>query len=245
MPNVLKKKFGQNFLIDGNILNKIKQLIPHENLNILEIGPGDGRLPNKILITTPCNLTLVEIDNNLVKELLLKYSKNKNIDIIRSDILKLDLNKNFQLVISNLPYNISSQILVKLILLENKPEFLILMFQKEFAERVISKKLNSINSLVNCFYETNLKFNVSRNCFRPIPKVDSSVLYFKKLEKSLIDQEEINNFILFKKKLFSKKRKSLKNILKDYDIKELFNLDLRVENLDLKEFIKLYKAINL
>ena len=245
MPNVLKKKFGQNFLIDGNILNKIKQLIPHENLNILEIGPGDGRLTNKILITKPCNLTLVEIDNNLVKELLLKYSKNKNIDIIRSDILKLDLNKNFQLVISNLPYNISSQILVKLILLENKPEFLILMFQKEFAERVISKKLNSINSLVNCFYEANLKFNVSRNCFRPIPKVDSSVLYFKKLEKSLIDQEEINNFILFKRKLFSKKRKSLKNILKDYDIKELFNLDLRVENLDLKEFIKLYKAINL
>ena len=87
-----------------------------------------------------------------------------------------------------------------------------------------------------------MKFNVSRNCFRPIPKVDSSVLSFKKLEKSLIDQEEINNFILFKRKLFSKKRKSLKNILKDYDIKELFNLDLRVENLDLKEFIKLYKA---
>ena len=142
-----------------------------------------------------------------------------------------------------LPYNISSQILVKLILLENKPEFLILMFQKEFAERVISKKLNSINSLVNCFYETNLKFNVSRNCFRPIPKVDSSVLTFKKLKKSLIDKKEINNFILFKRKLFSQKRKSLRNILKVYDIKENFNLDFRVENLELKDFIKLYKAI--
>ena len=243
MPTILKKKYGQNFLIDGNILNKIKQLTPYENLNILEIGPGDGRLTDKILITKPNNLTLVEIDNNLVKELLLKYSKNKSIDIIKSDVLKLDLNKSFQLVISNLPYNISSQILVKLILLENNPEYLILMFQKEFAERVMAEKLNSINSLVNCFYEANLKFNVSRNCFRPIPKVDSSVLTFKKLKKSLIDKKEINNFILFKRKLFSKKRKSLRNILKVYDIKENFNLDLRVENLELKDFIKLYKAI--
>ena len=75
MPTILKKKYGQNFLIDGNILNKIKQLIPYENLNILEIGPGDGRLTDKILITKPNNLTLVEIDNSLVKELLLKYSK--------------------------------------------------------------------------------------------------------------------------------------------------------------------------
>ena len=243
MPTILKKKYGQNFLIDGNILDKIKQLIPYENLNILEIGPGDGKLTDKILITKPNNLTLVEIDNNLVKELLLKYSKNKNIDIIKSDVLKLNLNKSFQLVISNLPYNISSQILVKLILLENNPEFLILMFQKEFAERVMAEKLNSINSLVNCFYKANLKFNVSRNCFRPIPKVDSSVLTFKKLEKSLIDKKEINNFILFKRKLFSQKRKSLRNILKAYDIKENFNLDLRVENLDLKNFIKLYKAV--
>ena len=243
MPTILKKKYGQNFLIDGNILNKIKQLIPYENLNILEIGPGDGRLTDKILITKPNNLTFVEIDNSLVKELLLKYSKNKSIDIIESDVLKLDLNKSFQLVISNLPYNISSQILVKLILLENNPEYLILMFQKEFAERVMAEKLNSINSLVNCFYEANLKFNVSRNCFRPIPKVDSSVLTFKKLKKSLIDKKEINNFILFKRKLFSQKRKSLRNILKVYDIKENFNLDLRVENLELKDFIKLYKAI--
>ncbi len=222
MPTILKKKYGQNFL---------------------EIGPGDGRLTDKILITKPNNLTLVEIDNSLVKELLLKYSKNKSIDIIKSDVLKLDLNKSFQLVISNIPYNISSQILVKLILLENNPEYLILMFQKEFAERVMAEKLNSINSLVNCFYEVNLKFNVSRNCFRPIPKVDSSVLTFKKLKKSLIDKKEINNFILFKRKLFSQKRKSLRNIFKVYDIKENFNLDLRVENLELKDFIKLYKAI--
>ena len=107
----------------------------------------------------------------------------------------------------------------------------------------MAEKLNSINSLVNCFYKASLKFNVSRNCFRPIPKVDSSVLTFKKLEKSLIDKKEINNFILFKRKLFSQKRKSLRNILKVYDIKENFNLDLRVENLELKDFIKLYKAI--
>ena len=107
------------------------------------------------------------------------------------------------------------------------------------------KKLNSINSLVNCFYEINSKFNVSRNCFRPIPKIDSSVLTFKKLKKSLIKKNEINNFILFKRKLFSQKRKSLKNVLKNFNLDQRFNLDLRVENLDIKEFVKLFRAISL
>ena len=115
MPTVLKKKFGQNFLIDGNILNKIKQLIPSEDLNILEIGPGDGRLTDKILSKKPNKLTLVEIDSDLVNDLFLKYSNNKNIEIVKSDILKLNLKEKYQLVVSNLPYNISSQILVKLI----------------------------------------------------------------------------------------------------------------------------------
>ena len=136
MSFVLKKKYGQNFLIDGNILNKIKQLIPYDGMNILEIGPGDGRLTDKIMLKKPKTLTLIEIDEDLIKSLKLKYSKIQKIKIIKSDVLKFNLNKNYQLVISNLPYNISSQILVKLSLLVNNPEFLILMFQKEFASRL-------------------------------------------------------------------------------------------------------------
>ena len=156
--------------------------------------------------------------------------------------MKINLNEKYQLVISNLPYNISSQILVKLSTLNFRPDILILMFQKEFAKRLLDKNLNSINSLVRCFYDINLNFNVSKNCFRPIPKVESSVLTFKKLKKKLITKKELNEFILFKRKLFSHKRKSLKNILKKYDLNNNIDLNTRVENLNLEDLIKLFRA---
>jgi len=245
MPIILKKKYGQNFLIDKNILNKISDLIPSGNLNILEIGPGDGKLTDEIISKKPKSLTLVEIDKDLAKELSKKYCKFKIIKLINDDILKIILNKKYNLVISNLPYNISSQILVKLSLLKYIPENLILMFQKEFASRLIDSKLNSINSLVKCFYNVESNFNVSRNCFRPIPKVDSSLLTFKKIKKSLLNKNEVNDFILFKRLLFSQKRKSLKKILKKYYLDDKFDLSLRVESLKLDELIKIFRAVNL
>ena len=244
MPSFLKRKFSQNFLIDGNILNKISDLIPKENLNILEIGPGDGKLTDKIIYKNPKNLTLVEIDKDLIKKLNKKYGKYENIKLIESDILTLKLKKKYDLIISNLPYNISSQILIKLILLEKKPKILILMFQKEFAKRALDKKLNSLNSIVGCFYNGKLNFDISRNCFRPIPKVDSTIITFNKLEKNLLKQNEVEEFILFKRKLFTMKRKSLKNILKNYSFSGNFNLNLRPENLELKDLIKLFRSIS-
>ena len=244
MPVILKKKFGQNFLIDNNILNKISKLIDRENINILEIGPGDGKLTDKIIQKKPTKLTLVEIDKDLIKNLREKYVNLQNVEIINLDILKYDLKKNYDLVISNLPYNISSQVLVNLSSREIVPNYMILMFQKEFAKRLLENKLNSLNSLIKCVYDIKLSFNVSRNCFYPIPKVDSSVLTFKKKNKSLLSYNEIENFILFKRKLFSFKRKTLKNILKKYDLNEKFNLNYRVEDLKLTELIKLFKAIN-
>ncbi len=243
MSFILKKKYGQNFLKDENILKKIYKLIPYESLNILEIGPGDGKLTDKIILKKPNLLTLVEIDKELFASLNEKYNKHKNIELVNSDILKFNVNRKYQLIISNLPYNISSQILVKISLLKNNPDFLILMFQKEFAERILDKKLNAINTLVRCFYDITPGFNVSKNCFRPIPKVDSSVLTFKKIRKR-IKNNEINNFLYFKRKLFSQKRKSLKRALKDYKINGNIDLSLRVENLDLGDFIKLFRTIN-
>lgn len=245
MPFVLKKKFGQNFLIDENILNKINNLIPSEGLNILEIGPGNGKLTDKIILKKPKKLTLVEIDKDLIVELSKKYSNDKTIKLINADILRVYLKNRYQLVISNLPYNISSQILVKLSLLKTVPDVLILMFQKEFAMRMMDNKLNSINSLVKCFYSIKQNFHVSKNCFRPIPKVDSTVLTFKKINESLIKRKEIEDFILFKRKLFSQKRKSLKKILKNYYLEDEFNLGLRVESLTLNELIKIFRAVNL
>ena len=244
MSFVLKKKFGQNFLIDKNILNKISQLIYSENLNILEIGPGDGKLTDKIILKKPSKLTLVEIDNELIKTLNYKYRNINNIEIIKKDILKFQLNKKYEIVISNLPYYISSQILVNLTISNNIPNYLILMFQKEFAKRLLEKKLNSLNSLINCFYNIKLNFNVSRNCFRPIPKVDSTVLCFEKKRKSLITRKEIESYISFKRRLFSHKRKSLKNLLKNHKINSEFDLTSRVEHLDLLDLIRLFRSTN-
>ena len=245
MSLILKKKFGQNFLIDKNILHKISNLILFENSNILEIGPGDGKLTDKILLKKPSKFTLIEVDKDLFEILNKKYSKLKNLELINADILECKLIEKYEIVISNLPYNISSQVLVKLSTISYIPKILILMFQKEFAERLLDKKLNSINSLVKCFYDIKLNFHVSKNCFRPIPKVDSTVLTFKRIDESLIKRKEIEDFILFKRKIFSQKRKSLKKILKNYYLENEFDLGLRVESLTLNELIKIFRAVNL
>ena len=242
MSFILKKKYGQNFLIDQNILNKITNLINSENLNILEIGPGNGKLTDGIILKKPSMLTLIEIDSDLIKYLSQKYLFNKKVNLINADILNYEIKDYYQLIISNLPYNISSQILVKLSTMNKQPDTLILMFQKEFAQRLLDKKLNSINSLIKCFYTIKLNFNVSKNCYRPIPKVDSSVLTFNKLKKRIIKINEINKFIIFKRNLFSHKRKSLKNLLKKYDLKNEFDLNLRVEDLNLDELVKIFRA---
>ena len=240
----LKKKYGQNFLIDNNILNKISNLIPSSNLKILEIGPGDGRLTDNILKKNPKHLKLIEIDGDLVKKLKYKYFENKNVIIENENILNFNINKSYDLIISNLPYNISSQVLIKLSTLKDRPKRMILMFQKEFATRLLDVDLNSINALINCFYNVRLKFHVSKNCFRPIPKVNSSILAFEKKDSCLLDEAEITNYINFKRKLFCHKRKTLKNLLKDYKLEGRFDLNLRAEKLKLPSLINIFREVN-
>jgi len=246
MYDFLKKKYGQNFLIDKNILTKISNKISKKNIDIIEIGPGDGRLTEQILKYNPKSLKIIEIDPDLIPILKLKFSKNQNIKIINENILNYQLTEKIDLIISNLPYNISSQILVKICTMQNLPTNLILMFQKEFAQRLIDKKLNSLNSLVNCFYEINDSFNVGKNCFRPIPKIDSTVLSFKRKKEIVLEKNKINKFIKFKRNLFSHKRKTLNKLLKDYNFnKEKYDLSLRIEDIKLKELLSIFREINL
>ena len=246
MYGTLKKKFGQNFLIDDNILKKICSLISNKKLNILEIGPGDGRLTEYILKFEPNKIHLVEIDEDFIPLLHERYGAYPEIKIINQDIMNYPLINGFDLIISNLPYNISSQILAKLCLLDDLPSNLILMFQKEFADRLLNKDLNSLNSLVGCFYTIDLSFNVSKSCFRPIPKVDSTVLLFKRKKNILLKKTEVKKFIEFKRNLFSQKRKTLKKILKNYNfISDEFDLSKRVEDISLEQLVKLFREINL
>ena len=240
----LKKKYGQNFLIDKNIVNKIIKIISLRNINILEIGPGDGRLTKEIISKKPSQLKIVEIDKDLIKDLILKFSKYQFVEIVNDNILDLEIQNKFDLVISNLPYNISSQILVKLVLLKHAPNKLILMFQKEFGQRLLEKKINALNSLIRCFYKIEFCFNVSKNSFKPVPKVESSVLIFHKKDKKLLSNNEIDNFIKFKRYLFSHKRKSLRNLLKKYKLDDKFDLSLRVEDLELSTLLKIFRNIN-
>ena len=245
MYGILKKKYGQNFLIDKNIIKKISDLIPNKFLKIIEIGPGDGRLTEKILEFEPKEFKIIEIDSDLIPLIKTRFDNKSNIKIINENILNYPLIEKVDLIISNLPYNISSQILVKICLMNYLPSNLILMFQKEFAERLMDIKLNSLNSLVNCFYEIKTDFNVSKNCFRPIPKIDSKVLLFQKKKIPLLKKKEINNFIDFKRRLFSFKRKTLSNLLRNYNIdKNRFDLSIRVEDLYLQSLIDIFREIN-
>ena len=142
-----KKSLGQNFLIDKNIVNKIVNLTDFKNKNIIEIGSGKGALTEKIIEKKPKSLILFEKDFNLAKKLKLKYSEKKYIKVINEDFLKSKLNifKEKYIIIGNLPYNISSQILVKFIKFKIwPPKFndIIFMFQKELGEKIIGKYLS-------------------------------------------------------------------------------------------------------
>ena len=116
-------------------------------------------------------MTLIEIDKDLIASLKKKYAHLEKVTLINADILDLKLNDKYELVISNLPYNISSQVLVKLSTLKINPDVLVLMFQKEFADRLLERKLNSINSLVKCFYDIKFNFNVSKTVLGQFQKL--------------------------------------------------------------------------
>jgi len=236
-----KKSLGQNFLIDLNIIKKIINLTTVFDKNILEIGPGKGALTDEILKNKPKSLILIEKDSLIYKELKLKYNNYKNVEIYNKDFLKFDIEKKLKkntIIFGNLPYNISSQILAKIIKFKTWPpkyNNVIFMFQKEMAERIIgtynTSKYGRLSILTN--YRLNIlkKFNVSSNCFFPKPKVESSVLFFKPKEKISINIKNIENLEKITTILFSNKRKMINK-----SIKKIFNkdkLDL-IEDLDLK-----------
>ena len=249
-----KKSLGQNFLTDHNILNKITSITKIENKSLLEVGPGTGNLTSYILKKNPKKFLVIEKDENLASSLSIKF-KNK-IEIINDDILDIDekkLNKEKLIVFGNLPYNISTEILSKWILNLDKNYFwfdcLILMFQKEVADRIISK-FNSPNygrlSILSN-WKLNIKkiFDIKPSSFSPKPKVDSSVLFFEP-KKEFYKFKDPKNLEKITRVFFNQRRKMLKkpynqmfngnlNILRKLKI----NLNLRPQNLNNDEYYKL------
>ncbi len=237
-----KKSLGQNFLIDKNIIKKIVKLTKIKNKNIVEIGPGKGALTEEILKENPKSFKIIEKDFNLAKRLNEKYFKNKKIKVFNDDILKFNIDKILSkntVIFGNLPYNISSQIFVKILRLEklySKVESLIFMFQKELGEKIISKYPSSnygrLSILTNLKLSLIKKFFVSPNCFFPKPKVTSIVLQLKPKKTNLFSIKKIENLEKITNVLFSNKRKminkNIKKILNEEDIKKIFNLGLNL-----------------
>ena len=243
MP-IPKKSLGQNFLIDKNIVNKIISLKNIKNQNILEIGPGRGALTEKILEKKPKTLTLIEKDLKLYEILKKKYQDNNKVKLLNSDILKIDLEKIINIksiIFGNLPYNISSQILVKLIKFKNwPPKFtdLILMFQKEVAEKITGKSFGRLSIITNYRLKLINKFNVSPNCFYPKPKIISSVLHLSPIRKEIYKINNLDNLEMITNIFFSNRRKMIKkNFRKILGKKRVKNLNLNLRPSDLKSEI--------
>ena len=241
-----KKSLGQNFLIDKNILDKIVNVVPIKGKTVLEIGPGSGNLTQQILNQNPKKFIVIEKDNDLVK--YLEKIFNNQIKIIHNDVLKINekiLSKDKITVFGNLPYNISTEILSKWILnLEKKFWFdhLILMFQKEVAERILAKYNTSeygrLSILAN--WKLNIKkiSDVKPNSFSPSPKIESSILYFSPknnyhILKNPKNLEKITRvFFSHRRKMLKKPYNQIFNGNKKIIKKLKINLNLRPQNLN-------------
>ena len=250
-----KKSLGQNFLIDRNILEQIVDTIEVKNKEILEIGPGSGNLTAYILKKNPKKLYVIEKDDALA--LLLKERFNDEISIINDDVLRVSEDKISDkklTVFGNLPYNISTEILSKWVVNLTKNfwfEGLVLMFQKEVADRIIAKcntsKYGRLSILSN--WKLNIKkiIDIKPESFSPRPKINSSLLLFTP-KKNFFEIENPKNLEMITRVFFSQRRKMLKKTFNQVfknskEVSEKFNIDLnlRPQNLEPEIYFNLVK----
>ena len=256
-----KKKLGQNFLINKDIIKKIAEIgIINKDINIIEIGPGSGSLTEELLKRNPKQIFAIEFDKDLSNYLEKIKNNYQNFNYEISDALTFDEKKIFKknsIIFGNLPYNISLKLLIKWIYSDPWPPFydqMILMFQKEVAERIVAtsnnKKYGRISILTDARLDVKFHFNISKKEFNPEPKVDSSVLSFTPKKNTNFKLKDLNILSDLTKIIFNTKRKmiskTLKKILNEKELKIIdFNniKNLRPENLDFSFYYKLVDLI--
>ena len=249
------KRFGQNYIRDKNILQKIiDEFSPNNDDNIIEIGPGRGAL-TKLLLEKNNHLTAIEIDTRAIEYL---QTLSPQLDIVNDDFLNVDLNSFYNIknkkirIIGNIPYNITSPIIFKLIDTNEIISDAVFMVQNEVAKRMTGEKgtkdYGIFSIILNYFCDVSFCFKVSRNVFQPKPNVDSAVVHLRFKTKK---EDEIvqRTFIIVVKASFGNRRKMLKNslsnsIFKNFDFSNCkIDLSQRAEDLDIKDFIRLSKFI--
>lgn len=249
-----KKKFGQNFIIDENIINGIinKSEIDSDSL-VIEIGPGAGSLTYK-LCKIAKNVLCYEIDDSLKDILSSNLEEYNNVDIIYKDFLVADVKNDIKkynysklYVVANLPYYITTPIISKIITDKIDVDKIVVMVQKEVGDRFRAtpgtKEYNSLSIFLQYNYNIKKIMEVSKNVFIPKPNVDSIVVMFTKHDKEYV--KDIELFYKLVKDSFVQKRKILKNNLKGYDLDKVemvlkkygYDLSVRAENLSIKVFI--------
>lgn len=252
-----KKKFGQNFITDTNLINKIVSSSKIDDKNVIEVGPGRGAL-TKELAKRAKMVIAYEIDKDLTIYLDELVRNNDNLEVIYKDFLSIDFksDKKWELI-GNLPYYITTPILFKF-LENNVYNSATIMVQKEVGERLISKpnskKYNALSVIVQYLTNVERVANVSKKLFFPVPKVDSVVIRLEKKNNREIPLEKEQDFLKFVKACFTQKRKTLANNLTEYynQNKEAinallrvnqFNESVRAEQLSLNDFINLFNQI--
>lgn len=251
---VFKKKFGQNFLLDQNILNNIVALgnITKETL-VIEIGVGAAALTKKL--SEKAKIVVgYEIDTTLKEPLSLILDDYNNIDIIYDDFLNRDIKSDIKkynykniMVVANLPYYITTPIITKFIEEKIDVEKIIVMVQNEVADRFSAipetKSYNSLTIFLNYYFDIKKAFTVSRNVFYPKPNVDSAVVVFERKNKKIKVKNE-DMFFKLVRDAFVQKRKTIKNNLKGYNLKKIEkilnsygkDINCRAENITINEF---------
>lgn len=248
-----KKKYGQNFLNNDEILNSILKLVNvKSDEEIVEVGPGAGALTKK-LVTKNVPVTCFEIDESLKK--FLDKIDNNNLNIFYKDFLEIKLcdyfkNSDKLYFIANIPYYITTPIITKFIDEKFIPKCMILMVQNEVALRLSSKPHSSqygaITVILNYFFDIDYKFLVERNNFYPIPNVDSAIIELSKKDK-ILDLKNYDTFLKIVYDAFKHKRKNLRNNLKNYDLvnieiilnKHGMNLQNRAEDISYEIFVEI------
>ena len=244
-----KKKFGQNFLTDTSVIKQIIDYInPKENDRVLEIGPGMGAL-TKPLLSKIKHINVIEIDSDMVAHLKNTIADDQ-ITILENDILMLEKQdlSSYDRIIGNLPYYISTEIMIKMIdLIDNKKDFHF-MFQKEVAERISAvpgtKSYGRLTVLIQYFFTTEILLHIPSNAFTPAPKIQSSFMRLIPKKNQERKYKNINNFKKIIKAAFQHKRKTIKNNFKDILNEKDFNF-LKINPQDRAEMLSIDTFVNI